>query len=66
MCLLQVLAIHLYEAMSDPEHYLQPYFATLPRREEVLCPWASMPKEYLFMLQSDILVSVDRRLLLLV
>lgn len=57
MCIvLQLAAANLFDAMSNPEHELQPYLASLPKRDEILCPLVDMPHKYLSLIHNNIAV----------
>jgi hypothetical protein len=57
LCCVQVAAASLWAMISDAAHPLQPYFASLPKRNELLCPLIQLPEAYLPLLQSDYVVS---------
>jgi hypothetical protein len=55
----QVAASSLWAMMTDPSHPLQPYFASLPHRDELLCPLIQLPQAHWPLLQSDYVVSLQ-------
>jgi hypothetical protein len=54
---LQVAASSLWAMMTDPAHPLQPYFASLPKRDELLCPLIQLQKQHWNLLQNAYVVS---------